>query len=189
MKKLLFVYFFAAITAFAFEGRSQDFGLLAAYRTDSADARPGFAIGSRANWSAGMLGFLPMVGDLQLRGGFLYSQRQYGYSNTAGSDLGRFDFTYFDVPIGIKYKIGDYGGPFVGLVLPLNVSKACPNAAPGGSGCNDVSGAPLGYQIGASFKFAPQLGVELYYEALGTRLADGVENAKAVVAGLLITFD
>jgi hypothetical protein len=58
-------------------------------------------------------------------------------------------------------------------------------------GCvKDPEGMSLGFQLGASFKFAPQLGAELYYEMVPSEFwKDYLKNGRSVGANLLITFE
>jgi hypothetical protein len=186
MKKLFFVYVFAALLAFAFESQAQDMAVLVGMRSDSADSDVGTTtkIESKTNWQAGGLAFIDLMAPMKLRSGFIYSNRNYAITTPLATTTGDIKLAYFDVPVGVMYKMGDYGGPFVGAVLALNVSKSCP-----GGSCEGVNSTPLGFQLGASFKFAPQLGAELYYESFSGTMLTGVKDSKAVVANLLFTFD
>lgn len=163
---------------------AQDVGVIVGMRADSAEAKTsGLSVGGKTNFQAGGVAKFELKDALQLRTGFIYTQRNYELKSGTTA-LGDGKFTYFEVPVGLMYKFSDFGGAFIGPALAFNVSKECP-----GGTCEEVSSAPMALQFGASFKFAPQFGAEFYYETLMAKVAKEIESPKAVVVNLMVTFD
>lgn len=168
----------------ASEGRANEFAITAGPRFDNADTETaGNTIEARLSYQAGVLGFIELGGPHFLRSGFEFATRAYGLK-TAGISIGDARFTNFDVPLTYLYRFSDYGGAFAGPVVSFNFSKDCP-----GGPCTGANSTPLGLQIGASFKIAPQIGAEIYYETLTSKLATGIESPKAFVAQFYFSFE
>lgn len=165
-----------SVSAFA-----QDVGVVAGIRADNADGENNVTIGQRVNYQAGVVGKFELSGAVQVRTGLIYAQRAYEIRNQ-----GDFVATYFEVPVGLLYKFSDYGGVFLGPSIAFNLSKNCP-----GGSCNnaDVNASPLSVQFGGSFKVAPQFGFEVYYEAMTSKVAGSMQNPRAVIANVMLTFD
>ena len=180
MKAFLFALLMT-VGAFA---QAQDLGVVVGARADSADATTkGYTDAGKTNFQIGAIAKFDLKDAWQIRSGFIYTQRNYTLQNGT-TDIGDLKFTYFEIPVGLLYKFSDFGGAFIGPSLDFNVSKTCPGGA-----CTGVSGMPIGMQVGASFKFAPQMGAEIYYETLSSKLADEAEAPKAVVVNFMVTFD
>ncbi len=169
---------------------ANDFGLALGVRSNSADAPSGSGatVSTKTGFGVGAIGFFDISGKLQGRTGFLYNQRNYT-ATTFGMDVD-INLAYVDIPLTAMYKFADYAGVFAGPVLALLASKEC---KVGGGSCsfsNNPESSNIGLQFGASFKFAPQLGGEFYYETIPTKFIKGdLENARTVGANLLITFE
>lgn len=171
---------------------ANDFAAVVGFRSNSADyAGTGSAtVNTKTGFGAGVLGFFDMGQTFQLRSGFLYNQRNVslGASGATDTDL---NIAYVDIPVTAMFKFAEYGGAFVGPVLGLLASKECKVS---GSTCSGVIPDPestlLAIQFGASFKFAPQLGAELYYEMIpATYWKDALKSGRTVGANLLFTFE
>lgn len=185
MKKLFFVYIVAALMFFVSQAHAQDIAIAVGLRSDSADAEvASVKVNSKSNWQLGGIAFFDVNGPWKARTGFMYSNRIYDVNTGNATTSGDYRMTYFDVPAGMMYKFSDYGGAFAGAVLALNVSKSCPGAT-----CSGVKSSPVGFQLGTSLKFAPQMGVDLYFESISGNLMDGIQNSKAVCADFLFMFD
>lgn len=183
MKALLSVVvaFFIGSSAFAYS----DFGVVLGVRSNSADAvTTGDSVSSATSFGAGVEGFFEIAPQFAIRTGFIYNQRKF--SLTEGSNpASDVTLSYIDIPITAEYKFADYAGAFAGPVLGLLASKD-----KSGSWTKNPSSTLLGLQLGVSFKFAPQLGAEVYYEIVPAKFADPyLESAKTVGANLLITFE
>lgn len=172
------------VFGFSFTASAQDMGIVLGMRSDSADAdTAGASITSKTNWQVGGIAKFDIQDKWQIRSGFVYLQRSYEYKASASSSTD-LKFTYFEVPVGVLYKFSDFGGAFIGPALDFNVSKDC-----GSSTCSGVNSMVIPIQLGASFKFAPQMGLEFYYEMSSSKIADGVKDPKAVAVNFMITFD
>ncbi len=160
---------------------ASNYGVGGGVRTDSASSNTsGTNIGSSTNYMAGVIGQMDLVAQLQARAGFFYTQRSYQF-NPLGGAQGAANFTYLDVPLGLLWKLSDYGGPFIGANFALNVSASCPGT------CTGVSSMPMGWQLGAQFKFAPEWGAALYYESMSVVMT-GIDQPKAIAAQLFYMY-
>ena len=170
----------------SFTASANDFAAAVGFRSNSADgAVAGQSVSSKSGIGAGVIGFFDMASQFQIRTGFLYNQRNVSIKDSGvEADL---DLSYVDVPITGMYKFADYAGAFAGPVLALLASKDCKIAG----GCSyNPEGMVLGFQFGASFKFAPQLGAEVYYEMLPSQYWKGaLKNGRTVGVNLLFTFE
>ena len=131
----------------------------------------------------GLVGAFAISEPILFRTGFLYTQRPITAKlNTLES---KYTFNYFDIPLTLMWKFNEFGGVYGGVNLALIASADC-----SGVGCPasvDKKGAmPL--VIGGTFKFAPNFGIDVYYEAL-SKFNDNFKDGRAVGANLLITFD
>ncbi|MFN7728168.1 MAG: outer membrane beta-barrel protein [Bdellovibrio sp.] len=178
------MFVMSLIVIMGFAAQAQDVGVVLGIRGDSADAKTtNQKTQGKTNFQAGAVAKFEVHEAWQVRTGFLYTQRFYEFSSSS-NNLGDAKFTYFEIPVGLMYKFSDFGGAFVGPNLAFNIAKDCP-----GGTCQGVSSAPIGLQVGASFKFAPQMGFEFYYETMFSKVADEVENPRAIIANFMITFD
>jgi len=183
MKALLSVVvaFFIGSSAYAYN----DFGVVLGVRSNSADAvTSGDSVSSATSFGVGVEGFFEVAPKFTIRSGFIYNQRKYSFTSSGGtaSDM---TLSYIDIPITAEYKFADYAGAFVGPVLGLLASKD-----KSGPWLKNPSSTLLGWQLGVSCKFAPQMGAEIYYEIVPGTFADPyLESAKTVGANLLITFE
>jgi hypothetical protein len=177
MLLIMMLTFMAATNSFA-----SDYGVVIGVRSDSATSNNlNTQINSNTDYMAGVVGVMDAFSQFQLRSGFLYTTRSYGYIPQSGAS-GTATFSSLDVPVGLLWKMSDYGGPFLGANVALNVSSSCP-----GGTCTGLSSMPVGLQLGAQFKFAPQFGAAIYYESMGP-LGIDIDSPKAAVGQLLITF-
>lgn len=173
------------VLGFTGVAQAQDFGIIAGIRSDSADTDvAGASLNSMTDWQFGGIAKFDVAPVLQIRSGLTYLQRSYeSKSGGVSTDL---KFTYVEVPVGLLWKFSDFGGAFIGPAFDMNVSKDCGG---GSSSCSGVSSLLTPIQLGGSFKFAPNFGLEFYFETVPGKLADGVKDAKAVALNLMITFD
>lgn len=166
---------------------ADDFAVAVGIRSTSADAVPtGATVSSKAGFGAGVIGIFDIAPKFQGRTGFLYNQRNTTIKSSVTSDED-LNLAYIDIPVTAMYRFADYAGAFAGPVLSLLASKDCKVTG----GCaKDPESMSLGFQFGASFKFAPQMGAEVYYEAIPSEFWKDIEkNAKTVGFNLLFTFE
>lgn len=171
-----------SVSAFA-----QDVGLVVGVRSDNADGNNNVKITGKTGFQAGVIAKFDMTSALQLRTGFLATQRSYEYSITTPAVLNdEYRMTYVEIPAGLLWKFSDYGGVFAGPAVSLGLSKSCPGGDCAGA---EVNGSPLSFQFGGSFKVAPQVGFEVYYETMLSDVAKDVKSGRSLMANLMITFD
>lgn len=127
----------------------------------------------------------PFQGPLALRSGLFYSERPYKAEVGSADSEGK--FTYFEVPAQLMYRFEDYAGFYIGPSLALNLSNEC--TKPSGCSLKSVSSTVIPITIGAAFKFAPQMGVNIFFETVSGDLAKSVGNSRAVGANFMFTFD
>ncbi|PIS10658.1 MAG: hypothetical protein COT73_08295 [Bdellovibrio sp. CG10_big_fil_rev_8_21_14_0_10_47_8] len=187
--KALFSFFTVALLFVSNAAWAGDFAVAVGFRSNSADADvSGYTITSKTGYGLGAIGFFDVGNQLQVRSGFLYNQRNYTLTQTGVPDKD-LNMSYVDIPVTAMYKFADYAGAFAGPVFGLLASKEC-KASGGCSSVENPSSMVVGFQMGASFKFAPQMGGEIYYEIIPTKFWKNLaENARTVGANFLITFE
>lgn len=162
-----------------------DYGLEVGIRQQSGEVDSNLmSVKSQMGFQFGATAHFPISGPLHLRTGMLYTQRPVIVETDASGAENKVSMNYLDVPVALMYKFEEYAGVFAGISLGLNLDS---DAEVGK--VNDVKSPLTPFIIGASFKFAPQLGATLYYETASGDAADGLKNYRAVGANLMITFD
>jgi hypothetical protein len=168
---------------------ANDFAATVGFRSNSADSvAAGYSSTAKTSYGLGVKGFFDMQSNLQFRTGFIYNQRSYKLSTT-GVDVD-LNLAYVDIPVTLMYKFAEYGGAFAGPVASLMVSKECKLSISGTCSTKDPDAFVLGYEFGVMFKFAPQMGIELYYEMIPTEFwKDSLKNSRIVGVNFLYTFE
>lgn len=171
---------------------AQDLGVVVGYRSDSADSGSATTtLDTMGNVQVGAVGKFQLSEAFWLRSGMIYIQRSYGFTTTLVPATGTYKATYFEIPLGLLWKLSDAGGVFAGGAFNLGLSNKCDISAGATCSFTGHANSPFAAQLGASFKVAPQFGFEIYYEALtgNKKIAEGIDNARAIAANLMITFD
>lgn len=190
MKSVLLslVSLFVTVNAFA-----ADFGFEAGIRQQSgsvvADTQ---TAKSQMGYQIGLVGFLPVAESFGVRTGFFYVSRPLEIDNdaTVNSGSSKIYFSSFDVPVTLAYKFEDYASIFGGGVLSINLdSRADGSGDLASAKVQDVKTPIVPILIGASFKFAPQLGGTVFFESYGGDVARNLKDYKAVGVNLLVTFE
>ncbi len=188
----LFSLLFIAFLTFFSTAHAADFGIEAGVRSQSADASTsGVTAESKTDFQLGGVGQFPVSGPLHVRSGLLYTSRNVDLTvKTLGiTSKGTLTLTYFDIPVQALYKFEDYGSVFAGPVISFILDKKC--ELDNSSTCT-VTGAKsslLPLQLGATFKFLPQMGATIYFETIPGDVAENFGNYRAIGANLLFTFD
>lgn len=190
MKKFLIVLCLSLASSFAFAmGSANQFGVAAGLHTNSADSgTTGTSVDSKTSFQVGGLGIFDTGSLFGIRAGFFYTQRNFDFSTlTADGDV---KLTYFDVPVTALFKFNEWGGAFIGPVFALNVADSCTISV--GSCDADPKSLNVGLQLGATYRFAPFVGAEVYYELLPGSLSSdssGFKDYKSIGANLVVYFD
>lgn len=158
-----------------------DYGLEVGTRQQSGDAESGVATKSRMGMQFGVTGHMPISGAIHLRTGMLYTERSIILQSTPENKVA---MNYLDVPLALMFKFEEYAGVYLGISLALNLDKSAEVGT-----VTDVKSPLTPLLFGASFKFAPNYGLALYYESSSGEVAKGLKDYRAVGANLMITFD
>jgi hypothetical protein len=164
-----------------------DAGIEFGIRQQSGDSdNANLSAKSQMGYQFGGVGAFQISGPVYFRTGLLYTQRPLVFhDNTSGLDQ-KVSLNYIDIPFTAMYKFEDYAGIFAGVSLAFNLDSSCDTCTTKVQGVNSTYVPIL---VGATFKFAPQLGATLYFESGSGAVATGLKNYKAVGANLLISFD
>lgn len=185
----LFIGFLVFVLVSAAQAADITFVLMGGLRsnsgsTDLADA----SVSSTTAFHFGSLGVIPIQGNIAVRGGFVFSQRNVviGPTNSGDVDV---NLTYVDVPLTPMWLFTEYAGAFAGPVIAMNFSKECERE--NGATCEilDAKSAVFPLTAGVHFRFAPQMGGELSYEFVPGEVVDGLSDVSSVVASFLVYFE
>ncbi len=165
------------------------FGALLGFRSSQSDTDiRGASTSSRTSYQFGALAFFPIVSQLEVRSGFIYSQRFTEIKNTA-QGIVSVDYDYFDVPITLGFRFSEAALVFAGPVIAFNQSKEVSCTLQASCSAVDVKSVIMPLQLGIGFKFLPQIGAEAYYEYIAGDLSANVENMRTVGANLIFYFE
>lgn len=177
----------AMLSVSSFAMADVDYGLEVGIRSQSGDYdSTTVTTSSQMGLQFGATAHFPISGPLHLRTGMLYTQRPLLLKQ--GTVENKVTMNYLDIPLALMYKFEEYAGVFAGISLGMNLDKTADSGT-----VTDVKSPLVPMIIGASFKFAPNLGVALYYETAGGEAAKaaglGLKDYRAVGANLMITLD
>lgn len=180
----LILALFLGFSAFA---NDPEFAMTGGFRNTNVDAAGGMT-GSEARngLQVGILGFLPFNEVWGLRSGFLYSQRKYLVQSAPDVDV---NTAWIDIPATVMFRFNEYGGVFGGVVLALNQAKDCSKSDGTACSIKGLSSTMVPLTFGVSFKFAPQMGAEFYYEHSSGKTSDDAENMRTVGANFAYYFE
>lgn len=134
---------------------------------------------AQTGYQVGVSGAFPMADAWSFRTGLFYVEKPLKGDSGVESK-----FTYFQVPVTAMYKFAEYAGVYGGINVDINLGDDCkPN------NCDDVKSLGTPIVFGAAFKFAPQLGANVFFESGSGEVADGVKDFRAVGANFMVTFD
>lgn len=119
-----------------------------------------------------------------LKTGLYYSERSFDVTTGATNTTGK--ITYADVPVHFMYKLEDYAGIYFGPSFSMKMGDNCSNC---GTGLQNVKSMVTPLTFGAQFKFAPNFGLNLFFETVSGEVATGLNNSRALGTNLLITFN
>ncbi len=179
--KNIFVLCAVLFSVSAFAANYTDMALEVGFRHQNGDVT-GAETNAKLGYQVGVTAAFPMAEKVSFRSGLLYTQKN------VEAEVGPFKqdlkFTYVEIPLTALFKFADYGGVYGGVNLSLNLDDDC-----GTTACTGVESMTTPIVVGATFKFAPQLGGNVYVESLSGDVADGIKNFTAVGANIMVTFD
>jgi hypothetical protein len=161
-----------------------DYGLEVGIRQQSGDATAtGVSSDSQNGIQFGGFAHFQIFEKLHIRTGMLYTQRPLLVKSALGDE--KLMMTYLDIPVALMYKFEEGAGIYGGISLANKLDATSDGAVDP----SDVKTPLVPLIFGAFFKFHPNFGVNIYYESASGKVADSLENYRAVGANLMITFD
>ena len=154
----------------------------AGFKWASADFKNADSNKQVLGYQVGGSAVFDIAGNFGIKTGLFYNERPFESNFGSGTFKGK--ITYFDIPVLLMFKFEDYAGVYVGSAMSLKLSD---ESSPGK--LTNIKGNVVPIIVGAQFKFAPNLGANIYFESVSGEIADNVSNARAVGANLMITFD
>ena len=183
------IIFSATITFANTEGKSNISysmaGLEAGFKWSSMDADSTGSDKQSMGYQIGASGTFDIATNFAIKSGLFYNERPFKVSDTivVGTDItGK--ITYFDIPVLLMFKFEEYAGVYLGPSLSIKMSDEISVGT-----LSNIKDTVVPLTIGGQFKFAPNLGVNVFFETVSGQLADGLKNSRAVGANLLVTFD
>ncbi len=152
------------------------------FKWASADIKNADSNKQVIGYQVGGSGVFDISGNFGIKTGLFYNERPF--ESTFGTITEKGKITYFDIPVLLMFKFEDYAGVYVGPAMSLKLSD---EASP--LKLTNIKGSVVPIIVGAQFKFAPNLGANIYFESVSGEIAEGVSNSRAVGANLLITLD
>jgi hypothetical protein len=121
-----------------------------------------------------------------LKTGLMYSERTFKNDTLLSSSEGK--ITYFDIPVHLMFKFEDYAGIYFGPSFSTKLGDECTSTT-GSCSLTNVKSSIMPLTFGAQFKFAPNLGMNLFFETISGDIAQNLKDSRGVGASLLIAFD
>lgn len=174
------------VTLFSIYSYAIGFGIEGGFRQQSGDTVTGASTTSQVGYTLGAVGYFDMTESLAFRSGLAYTQRPLKITNDTTKDSATVSLTYFDVPLGVMLKFEDWMGAYLGVALSVNLDKSSNNTNV--VRLENVKSMVVPLQLGVTFKFMPELGLNLYFEQFGD-VADGLKSYRSVGANLLFTME
>lgn len=162
------------------------FGLEGGFRQQSGDSVTGMSTSSQVGYQLGAVGFFDFSEKLAVRSGLMYSQRPLKVTNDSTKESAMISLTYFDIPLSIMMKFEEYMGVYLGTALSLNLDKSSDKKAV--MDVLEVKSMVMPVQLGVTFKFMPDLGLNLYFEQFGD-VAKDLKSYRSVGVNLLFTME
>lgn len=180
---LVFTILATGVSAFASKGLSYSMPAAeAGFRWNSASLSGADSNKQVIGFQLGVSTVLNFNEQFGLRTGLFYTERSFE-SNFVGS-TGKGKITYFEVPAQFMLKLEDYAGVYVGPSVAIKLGDEYNSGKL--TGIKEII-VPIVF--GAQFKFHPNLGANVFFEAVSGSLASGVDNSRAVGANLMFTLD
>jgi hypothetical protein len=189
MKKLLVLgLVLASTTVFAQSRTSPNVsysmaGVEGGFKWSSADQTGSDSTKQVIGYTVGGSAVFNIAPSFGIKTGLFYNERPFSSTYPIIGDV-KGKITYFDVPVLLMFKFEDYAGIYIGPSLSMKLSDEV-NVGK----LDSVKGMVVPLTVGAQFKFAPNFGVNIYFESVSGEIATGIKNTRAVGANLLVTFD
>ena len=133
-------------------------------------------------WQIGGSTVINFTPDFGLRTGLFYAERTFK-AESSGSDLtGK--ITYADIPVHLMYKLEDYAGIYFGPSISTKIGDET-----NGPKLTGVKSMINPLTFGAAFKFQENMGINIFFETIGSDLADHVTASRGIGANFMFTFN
>jgi Outer membrane protein beta-barrel domain len=133
-------------------------------------------------WQIGGSTVINFNEDFGLRTGLFYSERTFKFG-TAGADVtGK--MTYADIPLHLMFKLEDYAGIYLGPSISTKIGDEVSVGSLTG-----VQSMITPITFGAAFKFQENMGINIFFETIGSKLADGITASRGIGANFMFTFN
>ncbi|MCB0368153.1 MAG: outer membrane beta-barrel protein [Bdellovibrionales bacterium] len=162
------------------------FGIEGGFKQQSGDAPTGYSSSSQVGYQLGAIGFFDISDRLAIRSGLMYSQRPLKITSDTTNDSATIAMTYFDVPVGLMFKFEDYMGAYLGTGVSLNLDKSSDKKSV--IDVVDAKSIVVPVQLGVTFKFMPDVGLDLYFEQFG-EVAKDLKSYRSVGVNLLFSME
>lgn len=192
--KAVLTFAFSILVGASAMAAASDYGAVFGFRSQSGDLDPATSTGvtSKAaiGYQLGITTSFQMNGPLNLRTGLMYVERPLKVSVTANGDEADYKLTYFDVPVLLSYKFEDYAAIYAGVSLSVNLSNSASGKGTLSTAkITDAKSLIVPISLGAAFRFAQQIGADVFFETVPGDLALGLKSYRAVGVNLLYFFD
>ncbi len=181
-----FLKIFALTSLISVYSMAIGFGVEGGFRQQSGDVATGYSTSSQVGYTFGAVGYMDISEKLAFRSGIMYTQRPLKVTSDQTKESSNVSMTYFDVPVGLMLKFEEWMGAYAGVALSVNLDKTSSNTNV--IKLQDVKSLVVPFQFGVTFKFMPEMGLNLYFEQFGD-VADGLKSYRSVGANLLFTMD
>lgn len=164
------------------------FGLEAGFRQQSGDVTGSNSVSSQNGMQLGVSGVFQGQ-TFGLRSGMFYVERPLNYiESTLGTEV-KTKHTYFDIPIQVMFMLEEYAGIYAGpsISVLLNQKVETSSALVTYNGTKNSTVMP--FTVGAHFKFAPQYGLNLFFETINGEVSTSYKNYRAVGANFIFAMD
>lgn len=171
---------------------AEDYGFFLGFRSQSGDFNTNSNnTKSAVGYQLGAIGSLELGESLFFRSGFSYVERPLKIStdlpSTGDADI---KLSYFEIPLTLSYKFEDYASVYAGIGLSVRLQDSV-----SGSGSlsslkvMDIKSIIMPIILGTEFRFAPQMGANLFFETIPGEVAKDFKNYRAVGANFILFFD
>lgn len=119
-----------------------------------------------------------------LRTGLFYNERPFKSENGPGSTV-EGKITYADIPLHLMLKLEDYAGIYIGPSISTKIG----DEVKGGGSIAGVKSSVMPLTVGAEFKFAPNFGINIFFETISSSLATNISSSRGIGANFVLAFD
>lgn len=153
------------------------------FKWNSMDVEGSSSNKQSLGWQIGGSTVINFNETMGLRTGLFYSERTFKAETSVGDISGK--ITYADVPLHFMFKLEDYAGIYLGPSISTKIG----DEADKGYKLTGVQSMITPITFGAAFKFQENMGLNIFFETVGSKLADGVTASRGIGANFMFTFN